>query len=181
VLNTNSNNEYSIPGGKGPYAVSFPGTTDPNTIQFLLEPNSVSLNFIPRGVWNMNLYVACSSSTFARNYIYWNLYYNIESTPGTRELVSLGTSVRRYLTNTIITEYSIENRISTRFLNSQSKQLFIKIWAGADEPSTDTLTFYFSNTYPSNIQTSVPFSNLQFDMGKFAIGKSTASYPLDIS
>jgi hypothetical protein len=99
----------------------------------------------------------------------------------------------------------------TRFLNSSSKQLFVKIMVGSIEASTDEIVFYFSNTYPTNIQTSIPLagptgytgptgptgdkgdtgtsylsvqggsSNLYYNSGNLAVGKSTASYTFDVS
>jgi hypothetical protein len=82
---------------------------------------------------------------------------------------------------------------------------------GSIEASTDEIVFYFSNTYPTNIQTSIPIvgptgptgptgpkgdkgdtgtsylsiqggsSNLYYNSGNLAVGKSTASYTFDVS
>ncbi len=210
IQDTNSTNNYTL-SGTGPFNVSFSSADDPNNLQFLIEPNSIGVNFIPGGVWNLNINASCSSPSFARNYISWGLYYNLESTPGTREIILLGTSTRKYLTSTLTTEYSIDNKIMTRFLNSSSKQLFVKIMVGSIEASTDEIVFYFSNTYPTNIQTSIPIvgptgptgptgpkgdkgdtgtsyfsiqggsSNLYYNSGNLAVGKSTASYTFDVS
>jgi hypothetical protein len=210
IQDTNSTNNYTL-SGTGPFNVSFSSADDPNNLQFLIEPNSIGMNFIPGGVWNLNINASCSSPSFARNYISWGLYYNLESTPGTREIILLGTSTRKYLTSTLTTEYSIDNKIMTRFLNSSSKQLFVKIMVGSIEASTDEIVFYFSNTYPTNIQTSIPIvgptgptgptgpkgdkgdtgtsyfsiqggsSNLYYNSGNLAVGKSTASYTFDVS
>jgi hypothetical protein len=74
----------------------------------------------------------------------------------------------------------------------------MKISVGGETASSDAIVFYFSSTYPTNIQTSIPLlgttgptgtsyfslqtssTNLYYSLGNLAVGRTSASYPLDI-
>ena len=199
--NTDTTFTYTLPNSTGPLQVPFTGATDTTNGQFILGPDTVTNNFIPGGVWSMNVYASTTSNDFSNNYISWQLYYNTENTSGTYQagtyyVTKLASSSKTYLTTKLINGYNINNTIPTTFLDSPSKQVFVKITVGANTPSSDDITIYFTKTYPTNIQTSIPLmgatgssyfsfqtssTNLYYNLGNLAVGTTSAAYPLDIS